>query len=62
MAGLGDESLQQRLGAGLGLPAPISEIVGSIGHAQSSGSTSNGTSQFGGTLVKQEPENDDEEL
>jgi hypothetical protein len=56
LAGVDDDSLTRRLGAGVALPGAISEILESIGHAQTS------AENFGGTLVKKEQDDEDEEL
>jgi hypothetical protein len=54
-----DESLfTRRLGAGMAMPGAIGEILGSIGHSQ----TSSGPDSFGGALVKKEQDDEDEEL
>lgn len=56
LAGVDDDSLTRRLGAGVALPGAISEILESIGHAQTS------AENFGSTLVKKEQDDEDEEL
>jgi hypothetical protein len=58
MAGLDDDTVTRRLGAGMAMPGAIGEILGSIGHSQ----TSSGPDSFGGALVKKEQDDEDEEL
>jgi len=60
-----DEEIKKRLGAGLGLPGTIGEILGDAAQAQSpQQETSNGglQFQFGGALNKQTKSEDDDEL
>jgi hypothetical protein len=58
MAGLDDDTVTRRLGAGMAMPGAIGEILGSIGHAQASSTAE----QFGGAIVKKEQDDEDEEL
>ena len=57
MAGSDDGAVTRRLGAGMAMPGAIGEILGSIGHTQSSG-----PEQFGGAIVRKEQDDEDEEL
>ena len=56
LAGVEDDTLTRRLGAGVARPGAIGEILESIGHAQTS------AENFGGKLVKKEQDDEDEEL
>ena len=56
MAGLDDDTVTRRLGAGLSMPGAIGEILGSIDHAQAS------PEHFGDAIVKKEQDDEDEEL
>jgi len=58
MAGLDDDTATRRLGAGMAMPGAISEILGSISHAQAN----QRTEPFGGAIVKKEQDDEDEEL
>jgi hypothetical protein len=54
MSGVDDATLTRPLGAGMAMPGAIGEILGSIGHAQTS------AEDFGGTLVKEQDDEDEE--
>jgi hypothetical protein len=58
MAGLDNDTATRRLGAGMAMPGAISEILGSIGHAQAKSSAE----PFGGAIVKKEQDDEDDEL
>ena len=56
MAGLDDDTVTRRLGAGMSMPGAIGEILGTIAHTQAS------PKQFGDAIVKKEQDDEDEEL
>ena len=58
MAGIDDDTVTRRLGAGMAMPGALGEILGSIGHAQAGSSSE----KFGDVIVKKEQDDEDEEL